>query len=306
MLFTEGYSVTQLICCDFSVVLSKFRKNVFTEGYFVTQLICCDFIVSPLLFFHASQECCSQKSTSLPNLYVVTSLLLPCCSFMLRKNVVHRRIPSLYVVTLLPPCYSFMLRKNVVHIRNVVHGKGDPDITSDFIVPPNNKIVDGKLFTYTGMRGVFDNAPETFKVTKASMAEFPAVNGQSVSFAVLQYPAGAINPPHTHPRSAELLFLVEGSSLEVGFVDTSNKLYTQKLQVGDMFVFPKGLVHYQFNPDPKKPATAISAFGSASAGTVSVPGAIFTTGIEDDILAKAFKTDVATIKKIKAGLAPKA
>ncbi|KAF8395409.1 hypothetical protein HHK36_019355 [Tetracentron sinense] len=181
----------------------------------------------------------------------------------------------------------------------------DPDITSDFIVPPNQYFVDGKFFTYTGMRGVFEKPSETFKVTKASMAEFPAVNGQSVSFAVLQYPGGSVNPPHTHPRSAELLFLVEGSSLEVGFVDTSNKLYTQKLLLGDMFVFPKGLIHYQFNPNPKEPVTAISAFGSASAGTVSVPGTVFATGIDDNILAKAFKTDVATIEKIKAGLAPK-
>ena len=75
------------------------------------------------------------------------------------------------------------------------------------------------------------------------MAEFPALNGQSVSIAVLQYPAGSVNPPHTHPHSAELLFLLDGA-LEVGFVDTTNKLFTQTLQAGDMFVFPKGLVHY--------------------------------------------------------------
>ncbi|KAA8534572.1 hypothetical protein F0562_032089 [Nyssa sinensis] len=177
----------------------------------------------------------------------------------------------------------------------------DPDITSDFIVPLNCTSVNGKFFTYTGMRGVFDNIPTAFKVSKASMAEFPALNGQSVSYAVLQYPAGGVNPPHTHPRSAELLFLVDGA-LEVGFVDTKNILYTQKLKVGDMFVFPKGLVHYQYNPDRDIPATAISAFGSASAGTVSVPMSVFATGIDDVILAKAFKTDVATIKKIKAGI----
>ncbi|GLT50068.1 hypothetical protein SLA2020_235800 [Shorea laevis] len=69
-----------------------------------------------------------------------------------------------------------------------------------------------------------------------------------------------------------------------------------------MFVFPKGLVHYQFNSNDKDFAIAVSAFGSASAGTVSVPAAVFATGIVDAILAKSFKTDVATIQKIKAGL----
>ncbi|XXG49004.1 hypothetical protein AAC387_Pa02g3303 [Persea americana] len=189
------------------------------------------------------------------------------------------------------------------HIANA----SDPDITSDFIIPPGINAVDGNFFTYTGMRGILDaDTPATFNVTKATMAELPALNGQSVSYAVLRYPAGgSVNPPHTHPRSAELLLLIDGT-LEVGFIDTTNKLYTQTLQIGDVPVFPKGLVHYQYNPDDENPATAISSFGSASAGTVSVPSSIFSSGIDDGILAKSFKTDVATIQKIKAGLTPKA
>ncbi|TXG53332.1 hypothetical protein EZV62_022501 [Acer yangbiense] len=92
----------------------------------------------------------------------------------------------------------------------------------------------------------------------------------SVSLAVLQFPVGTTNPSHTHPCSAELLFLVQGS-LEVGFVDTTNKLFSQTLQ----------------------------------AGTMSLPITLFATSIDDMILAKAFKTDVATIQALKAGLAPK-
>lgn len=147
--------------------------------------------------------------------------------------------------------------------------------------------------------------PTTFKVLKASLAESPSLTGQSVSYAVLQYPAGSINPPHTHPRSAKLLFLL-GGALEVGFIDTTNKLFTQVLQAGDLFVFPKGFVHYQFNSDANSSAFAISAFGSANAGIVSDPTTVFTTSIDDAILAKSFKTDVAAIQKLKAGLAPNA
>ncbi|CAK7331971.1 unnamed protein product [Dovyalis caffra] len=133
--------------------------------------------------------------------------------------------------------------------------------------------------------------PSAFKATKVSAAEFPALFGQSVSYGVLQFPGGTTNPPHTHPRSAELLFLVDGS--------------LQTLQGGDMFIFPKGLVHFQYNADAQNPALAISAFGSASAGTVSIPTTLFATGIDDNILAKAFMTAVATIQALKAGLAPK-
>nr|GEW44232.1 germin-like protein 9-3 [Tanacetum cinerariifolium] len=70
----------------------------------------------------------------------------------------------------------------------------------------------------------------------------------------------------------------------------------------DIFVFPKGLVHFQFNNDAKNPVVALSAFGSANAGTVSVPNSVFNSTIDSNILALSFKTDVATIQKIKAGL----
>lgn len=179
---------------------------------------------------------------------------------------------------------------------------GDPDILTDFVTPPN-AIPNATFFTYTGLRPLISGpAPTAFTVTKASLAEFPALNGQSVSYAVLQFPAGSVNPTHTHPRASELLFLIHGS-LDVGFVDTTNKLFTQTLQSGDLFIFPKGLVHYQYNPDAQNPAIAISSFGSASAGTVSIPNGVFASGIDDDILAKSFKTDVATVQKLKAGLA---
>ncbi|TKY58317.1 Germin protein 9-3 [Spatholobus suberectus] len=176
---------------------------------------------------------------------------------------------------------------------------GDPDITYDY-VSPQNYSVNGSFFTYTGLRGVLDQIPRSFKATEVTLVEFPALNGQSISYALFQYPAGSINPPHIHPRAAELLFLVSGS-LQVGFVDTTRTLYIQNLQPGDMFIFPKGLIHYQYNPQSIS-ATAISAFGSANAGTVSIPLSIFSTGIDDVILAKAFKTDTHTAKKIRSSL----
>lgn len=75
-------------------------------------------------------------------------------------------------------------------------------------------------------------------VLKATLAEFPALNGQSLIYRP-SLPLRHYEPPHTHPRSAELLFLVDGT-LGVGFVGTKNNLFTQTLQAGDLFVFPKG------------------------------------------------------------------
>ncbi|KAF9598611.1 hypothetical protein IFM89_028280 [Coptis chinensis] len=79
---------------------------------------------------------------------------------------------------------------------------GDPDITSDFFVGSSNQTaLDGNLFTHSGFRSVlYAKPPSMFKVTKATLVEFHALNGQSVSYAMLQYPPYSINPLHTHPR----------------------------------------------------------------------------------------------------------
>ncbi|CAN1171313.1 Germin-like protein 9-3 [Linum perenne] len=165
---------------------------------------------------------------------------------------------------------------------------GDPDILTDFVAPPN-ALIDGSFFTFKGFQFLVNGTqlPLTLKVVKATKAEFPALDGQSVSYATLLFPPGTTNPPHTHPRASELLFVLDGS-----------------LQTGDMFVFPKGLVHFQYNAW-NSTAIALSAFGSASAGTVSLPTTLFATNIDDTVLAKSFKTDVSVIQALKAGLAVK-
>lgn len=176
----------------------------------------------------------------------------------------------------------------------------DPDITSDYLVPTGVN-PDAKFLTFTGLRNILwsSNTPSnvTFKVTKVTNDEFPALNGQSVSYALLQYAPGGLNAPHTHPRSAELLIVLQGC-LKVGVVDSTNKLFTQILQTGDIFVFPKGLVHFQVNLDRKYPALALASFGSANAGTIQLARALFTSGIDNAVLAQSFKVDSNTIQKI--------
>ncbi|KDP39966.1 hypothetical protein JCGZ_03497 [Jatropha curcas] len=179
---------------------------------------------------------------------------------------------------------------------------GDPDILKDFSVPPSldPSTITRQYFTFTGFRPL-RNANLTGKttalITKATMKEFPALEGQGVSVSSIIYPPSGMNLPHIHPRASELLIVLLGS-LEVGFVDTTNKLFTQTLVAPDMFIFPKGLVHFQVNVRSDSPSIALGVFGSASAGTVSLPSSLFGSGIRAEILAKAFKTDEETISKL--------
>lgn len=200
-------------------------------------------------------------------------------------------------------CYGLVLLISVVSTLFISGHSGDPDILKDFMAP-NGTVVDSGFFLHRDLRNSLRGAPKDvpFKVTKASSIEFPALEGQSVSLAVLQFAPGGVNAPHTHPRSAELLLVVQGW-LKVGMVDSTNKLFVQFLQAGDMFVFPKGLVHFQINLDKNYPAVAISAFGGANAGTIPLPLTLFGSRIDIDLLAKSFKTDTETIEDIVSAFA---
>ncbi|KAK8953882.1 putative germin-like protein 9-2 [Platanthera zijinensis] len=177
---------------------------------------------------------------------------------------------------------------------------GDPDITADFITPPG-VTPDGNFFTFRGLDPAIsgESSGVPFNVIKLSQSEFPALAGQSVSAAVLQFAPspGGINPPHIHPRSAELLIVMQGV-INMGFVDSGNKLYTQTLHAGEVFLFPKGLVHFQVNEDSNYPAVAISAFGSANPGTISLPKTIFGSRIRKSVLAESFKIDAGTVGEL--------
>ncbi|TVU43132.1 hypothetical protein EJB05_09574, partial [Eragrostis curvula] len=65
------------------------------------------------------------------------------------------------------------------------------------------------------------------------------------------------------------------------------------LNKGDVFVFPQGLIHFQFNPSYDRPAVAIAALSSQNPGAITIANAVFGSKppIADDILAKAFQVD---------------
>lgn len=115
----------------------------------------------------------------------------------------------------------------------------DPDILTDFLVPKISALL---METFSHLLACVPLSEQTLQPHLRSLKQAwlnPQLWKDSVSYAVLEFANGTTNQPHIHPRSAELLFLVVGS-LQIGFVDTANKLYTQTLQTGDMFVFPKG------------------------------------------------------------------
>ncbi|MCO5589280.1 hypothetical protein L7F22_043246 [Adiantum nelumboides] len=172
------------------------------------------------------------------------------------------------------------------------------ELMQDFLLPEGVN-ASGDFFTYTGFRAGPQAAPGMFKALKAPAKAFPALAGLGVSAALLEYQPGSQNTPHTHPRGTELLFLLDGN-LMVGLVDSAGNFFNQTLQRGDLFVFPKGLVHFQVNPSSSKTAMAISSFSSSSPGTVSLPSTLFGSGIPSSVLAQAFSVDADALSELEA------
>ena len=175
----------------------------------------------------------------------------------------------------------------VLMVSQVIYAS-ETDLKVDSILSPNFTASDANFFTHTAFHVLIGaDLPIIFEVIKVSEAEFLALYGQGISYAVQQFLSGSLNPVQSHPHAAELFFLLIGS-LEVGFVDAENVLHFQTLQARDLFIFPKRVVHYQYNYGQDS-AFAIFAFSSANARTITTSGSICSTNVKDDIIAKSFR-----------------
>eukprot|EP00246_Nothoceros_aenigmaticus_P013168 TRINITY_DN442_c0_g1_i1.p1 TRINITY_DN442_c0_g1~~TRINITY_DN442_c0_g1_i1.p1 ORF type:complete len:228 (-),score=28.56 TRINITY_DN442_c0_g1_i1:1522-2205(-) len=141
-------------------------------------------------------------------------------------------------------------------------------------------------------------------VTPLTVNQFSGLNTLGLSAARVDFAVGGLNPPHVHPRATELLFLVEGGPLEVGFVSSNgNTLFQQELYAGDVFVFPRGLAHFQKNRG-LKPATAFAALNSQNPGVQQLAQALFAATpqtIASDVLQQTLGVGAKVVKQLVSG-----
>ncbi|CAL4959427.1 unnamed protein product [Urochloa decumbens] len=207
---------------------------------------------------------------------------------------------------------------------------GDPDMLQDICVAdlkslqgplrvngfpckrPENVTADDFFFGGLAKAGdVYTGNPTGSSTMAADVAALPGLNTLGVSMARTDYaPWGGVSPPHAHPRATEILFVAEGT-LEVGFVVTAaegrtNRLLSRTVSKGEVFVFPRGLVHYQRSVGGV-PAVAVSAFDSQMPGTQAPAAALFGAAppVPTDVLARAFQTDAGVVETIKSKFTPK-
>jgi len=137
-------------------------------------------------------------------------------------------------------------------------------------------------------------------ITFGLVGDYPGLNTQGMSHVRLDFGVGGVIPPHTHPLASETIFVVDGS-IFTGFVSHDNVLYSKTLQKGDVFLFPRGLLHIQLNVGDG-PAVAFNSFNGQMPALLMAANQLLATNISHTVLTKSFGVSDAAIDAITAAL----
>lgn len=98
--------------------------------------------------------------------------------------------------------------------------------------------------------------------------------------------------------------MLEGT-IYSGFVDSGNRIFAKLVEKGEVMVFPKGLVHFQMNVG-RSPATILGSFNSQNPGLVKLPMAMFGSGIDEELVRKAFGLSEKEVERLRRKFGPSA
>uniref|UniRef100_A0A2N9EH51 Germin-like protein n=1 Tax=Fagus sylvatica TaxID=28930 RepID=A0A2N9EH51_FAGSY len=210
----------------------------------------------------------------------------------------------LTLVALLALTSSFVSAYDPSPLQDICVAINDPKsavfVNGKFCKDP--KLANANDFFFSGLNIPRNTSnPVGSTVTPVNVDQIPGLNTLGISFVRIDYAPYGLNPPHTHPRATEILVVLEGT-LYVGFVTSNpdNRLFTKVLNKGDVFVFPIGLIHFQFNVGHTN-AVAFAGLSSQNPGVITIANAVFGSNppINPDVLAKAFQLDKKVIKNLQ-------
>lgn len=122
-------------------------------------------------------------------------------------------------------------------------------------------------------------------VVNANAATFPATVGQGMTLAMLNLGPCAMLAPHLHPRAANFVVAVAGTTNTYMIAENGAKTISQTLTPGKMTIFPTGSIHTMQNMGCTN-ATLVSALNSEDTGTTTLANNLFNLPM--DIVMAAF------------------
>ena len=105
---------------------------------------------------------------------------------------------------------------------------------------------------------------EPGSVTSADCATFPAICGHGLTVALLNLGPCSMLPPHLHPRAANAVVAVSGSTTTYMIQENGARMVTETLTPGQMTIFPRGSMHTMVNNGESHPISSQGFPKSAS------------------------------------------
>ncbi|EFJ38795.1 hypothetical protein SELMODRAFT_402993 [Selaginella moellendorffii] len=102
---------------------------------------------------------------------------------------------------------------------NVFVSAADPDPLRDF---EGSGALSDFVLRDVFKNGVVSNGPGGVRAA-INTTLFPGITSQGITYVHFNMVPCGVNLPHTHPRASELLTMISGGPLQVGFVDTADK-----------------------------------------------------------------------------------
>ncbi|KAI7997947.1 Germin-like protein subfamily 3 member 2 [Camellia lanceoleosa] len=198
--------------------------------------------------------------------------------------------------------------------------ESDPDPVQDFCIPntkfntirttrydnlpcKNSTEVTPDDFIFSGIKSPGNFSDTGLSTIPVNPTNLPGLNTLGMSFVRADLKVGGYNAPHFHPRATEIVYVVQGRVYS-GFVDSTNRVFAKVTEQGEVMVFPRGLVHFQMNVG-KSTATIFGSFNSQNPGMQKIPSVIFGSGINDELLEKAFGLSPKQIGMMRRRFIPK-
>lgn len=160
----------------------------------------------------------------------------------------------------------------------------DSDFVFDFFSPPNGSNI--------------NPGGEDGHIILANRATFPALVGSGIAMSCGMIGPCGLNTPHTHPRSAELNFAVNGT-FRIGMLEENTaRVVMNTLHPGQVALFPRGAIHFEQNLGCE-PVLFIAAFGDEDPGVSSL---VNLFDLPSDIVAATLDIAEPEVNKIAGGI----
>jgi len=104
-----------------------------------------------------------------------------------------------------------------------------------------------------------------------NVATVPALAGVRMAMTLIHLNPCGMNPPHTHPRASEAIYIINATNVQVGVVEENGgKVIVNNLRTGMAVFIPQGALHYEVNLDCN-PVLAVAANNHEDPGVLSIP-----------------------------------